>query len=117
VAVTDANFADAAIFKGAMGIRTLRLDKTKVADIAALRGIPLVSVDVSETIVTDLSPLAEAPLESLNAHDTPVADLAVLRSPAVRATLRTWPSGTRKSRMSRPSRDARNSTIFPCRER
>jgi hypothetical protein len=35
VTVSDPNFADAAIFKGATGIRTLKLAKTKVADIAA----------------------------------------------------------------------------------
>ena len=52
--------------------------KSKLADLSPLKGLTLISLDLSHTAVSDLKPLIGHPLRSLNLAGTPVVDLAPL---------------------------------------
>src|SRR5262249_37653861 len=51
---------------------------SKLADLSALRGLPLEQLGASNTQVADLSPLRGAPLVSLSLSGAPVEDLSPL---------------------------------------
>jgi hypothetical protein len=70
--------SDLAPLRG-MKLTKLRLDFTPVADLSDLRGMPLKDLQVNRTRVTDLSPLRGMPLRQLEFGYTTVADLTPLQ--------------------------------------
>jgi hypothetical protein len=62
-----------------MKLTRLVLDRTGVADLSDLRGMPLKELMVNRTWVADLSPLQGMPLKVLRFEGTPVADLTPLK--------------------------------------
>jgi len=50
-----------------------------IRSIAALKGLPLIALDLGMTQVADLAPLAGMQLERLDLENTPVADISLLR--------------------------------------
>jgi hypothetical protein len=61
--------------KGALDLRD-----TKVSDISALKGMPLIDLDLSDTKVSDISALKGMPLSSLLLRGTQVSDVSALKS-------------------------------------
>src|SRR5581483_4679208 len=69
--------SDLAPLKG-MALQRLRIPGTAVHDLSPLRGMPLATLRCDWTEVADLGPLAGAPLASLDIAGTPVSSLAPL---------------------------------------
>jgi hypothetical protein len=66
------------------GLRKLEIGnyphgKSSLDDLSPLKGLPLVSLDISGTKVSDLTPLKEMKLQWLYAMETAVSDLGALR--------------------------------------
>ena len=55
------------------------LYQSGIRNIAPLKGLPLIAIDLGMTQVTDLSPLAGMQLQKLDLENTPVADISILR--------------------------------------
>lgn len=62
-----------------MPLLTLDVSSTQVSDLAPLAGGRLTSLDIGGTPVTDLSPLERLPLQTLNINGTKIASLKPLR--------------------------------------
>jgi hypothetical protein len=74
--------SDLAPLRG-MKLTRLNLDRTRVDDLSDLRGMPLKELTFSITRVADLSPLRGMPLKRLDFEGTPVADLTPLKGMAL----------------------------------
>ena len=61
-----------------MNLLDLELASTSVADISAIRGMPLEHLGLSGTRVTTLAALRGMPLKNLQCHQTAIYDLAPL---------------------------------------
>ncbi|MBL8792764.1 MAG: protein kinase [Planctomycetia bacterium] len=70
--------ANLAPLKG-LRLTHLAANNTSIVELQPLQGMPLTSLDCSYTLVTDLGPLRGLPLSSLNFTATRVADLTPLR--------------------------------------
>ncbi len=67
-----------------MGLTTLGLSSTKVADLSALKGMRLEILGLNGSGVSDLSPLQGMPLTQLNCVSCPVTDLSPLHQAPLR---------------------------------
>jgi serine/threonine protein kinase len=65
-------------------LQNLNCDGSLVSDLAPLRGTPLVELRCAETRVSDLGPLAQIPVQVLGVSKSPVSDLAPLASTPLR---------------------------------
>lgn len=61
------------------GTMAVDLRRTKLADLAPLKGMPISTLDIAYTGVANLAPLSGMPLESLSLDYTKVTDLSPLR--------------------------------------
>jgi len=61
------------------GTLAVDLRRTKLSDLAPLKGMPIATLDIAYTAVANLEPLAGMPLESLSTEFTKVTDLSPLR--------------------------------------
>jgi serine/threonine protein kinase/Leucine-rich repeat (LRR) protein len=55
------------------------LDRGKLSDLSPLKGLRLVTLDISANLVSDLTPLAEMPLRELHLAGNTVGDLSALK--------------------------------------
>jgi hypothetical protein len=73
-----------------MPLASLELDGTKVANLAPLRGMKLITLVISNTPVTDLTPLKDLPLQRLEAEKV-AADFAPLKAVRTLKTINDLP--------------------------